>query len=89
MASSGLISTKDQIEHIEQTFEFFVNRPAVCAGNEAETTPIVELLNRYLQEYPSQKRGAGPEAFRIQPCCVILLRYASLQRTWCGNGTLS
>ena len=34
--------------------------------NEVETTTVAELLNRYLQEFAIQKRGADPEACRIR-----------------------
>ena len=44
--------------------------------NEADTTTVAELLNRYLQEYTPHKRGAGPEAYRIR----ALLRHPLAKR---------
>jgi integrase len=44
--------------------------------NEAETTTVSELLDRYLKEYTKHKRGAGPETCRIQ----TLLRHPLAKR---------
>jgi integrase len=44
--------------------------------NEADTTTIGELLNRYLSEYTPHKKGAGPEACRIR----ALLRHPLAKR---------
>jgi integrase len=44
--------------------------------NEADTTTMGELLNRYLSEYTPHKKGAGPEACRIR----ALLRHPLAKR---------
>jgi len=44
--------------------------------NEAETTTVGELVNRYLAEFTPHKKGAVPEACRIQ----ALLRHPIAKR---------
>ena len=63
-----------------RSIEYEMDQGLFVSRNEAETTTVAELLNRYLQEFTVQKRGAGPEAYRVQPCCVIPLRNASLRQ---------
>ena len=49
-----------------RSIEYEMDQGFFMSCNEAETTTIAELLNRYLQEYTTQKRGAGPETCRIR-----------------------
>ena len=59
-----------------RSIEYEMDHGLFLSRNEAETTTIAELLDRYLQGYTSQKRGAGPEACRIR----ALLRHPLAKR---------
>ena len=49
-----------------RSIEYEMDQGLFVSRNEAETTTVAELLNRYLQEFTTQKGGAGPEAYRIR-----------------------
>ena len=46
--------------------EYEMDQGLFMSRNEAESTTVAELLDRYLQDYTKHKRGAGPETCRIQ-----------------------
>jgi len=59
-----------------RTIEYEIDQGLFMSRNEAESTTVAELLNRYLLEYTPHKRGAGPEACRIRS----LLRHPLAKR---------
>ena len=59
-----------------RSVEYEMDQGLFVSRNEAESTTIGELLGRYLREYTSQKKGAGPEACRIG----MLLRHPLAKR---------
>ncbi len=59
-----------------RSIEFEMDQGLFVSRNEAETTTIGELLDRYLIEYTADKKGAGPEACRIR----MLLRHPLAKR---------
>ncbi len=59
-----------------RSIEYEMDQGLFVSRNEAETTTVAELLNRYLQEFTVQKRGAGPEAYRVR----ALLRHPLAKR---------
>ena len=59
-----------------RSIEYEMDQGLFVSRNEADTTTVAELLNRYLQEYTPHKRGAGPEAYRIR----ALLRHPLANR---------
>ena len=58
------------------SIEYEMDQGLFVSRNEAETTTVGELLDRYLIEYTADKKGAGPEACRIQ----MLLRHPLAKR---------
>ncbi len=42
-----------------RSIEYEMDQGLFVSRNEAETTTVAELLNRYLQEFTIQKRGEG------------------------------
>ncbi len=68
---SKTFSTRAAAAQWVRSIEYEMDQGLFVSRNEAETTTVAELLNRSLQEYTSQKRGAGPEACRIR----MLLRH--------------
>ncbi len=48
-----------------RSIEYEMDQGLFVSRNEAETTTVGELLDRYLIEYTADKKGAGPEACRI------------------------
>ena len=69
-------STRAAAAQWVRSIEYEMDHGLFVSRNEANTTTIAELLDRYLQEYTSQKRGAGPEACRIR----ALLRHPLAKR---------
>ena len=59
-------STRAAAAQWVRSIEYEMDHGLFLSRNEAESTTIAELLDRYLQEYTSQKRGAGPEECRIR-----------------------
>ena len=59
-----------------RSIEYEMDQGLFMSRNEAETTTLGELLNRYLRECTPQKKGAGPEACRIR----ALLRHPLAKR---------
>ena len=59
-------STRAAAAQWVRSIEYEMDHGLFLSRNEAETTTIAELPDRYLQENTSQKRGAGPEACRIR-----------------------
>ena len=59
-----------------RSIEYEMDQGLFVSRNEAETTTVGELLDRYLIEYTADKKGAGPEACRIQ----MLLRHPLAKR---------
>lgn len=49
-----------------RSIEYEMDQGLFVSRNEAETTTVGELLDRYLVEYTADKKGAGPEACRIR-----------------------
>ena len=49
-----------------RSIEYEMDQGLFVSRNEAETTTVGELLDRYLIEYTADKKGAGPEACRIR-----------------------
>ena len=45
-----------------RSIEYEMDQGLFVSRNEADTTTVGELLNRYLSEYTPHKRGSGPEA---------------------------
>ena len=58
------------------SIEYEMDQGLFMSRNEAESTTVAELLNRYLQEYTPHKRSAGSEACRIR----ALLRHPLAKR---------
>ena len=69
-------SSKAAASRWVRSIEYEMDQGLFMSRNAAETTTISELLDRYLQEYTKHKRGAGPEACRIQ----ALLRHPLAKR---------
>lgn len=59
-----------------RSIEYEIDQGLFVSRNEAETTTVAELLNRYLIEYTPKKKGADPEACRIRK----LLRHPLAKR---------
>ena len=59
-----------------RSIEYEMDQGLFVSRNEAETTTVGELLNRYLEEYTPHKKGAGSEAYRIRK----LLRHPLAKR---------
>lgn len=59
-----------------RSIEYEMDQGLFVSRNEAETTTVGELLDRYLIEYTADKKGAGPEACRIR----MLLRHPLAKR---------
>jgi len=59
-----------------RSIEYEIDQGLFVSRNEAETTTVDELLNRYLIEYTAKKKGADPEACRIRK----LLRHPLAKR---------
>ena len=59
-----------------RSIEYEMDQGLFVSRNEAETTTVGELLNRYLEEYTPHKKGAGPETYRIR----MLLRHPLAKR---------
>ena len=73
---SKSFSTKAAAAQWVRSIEVEMDQGLFVSRNEADTTTVAELLNRYLQEYTPHKRGAGPEAYRIR----ALLRHPLANR---------
>ncbi len=63
-----------------RSIEYEMDQGFFMSRNEAESTTIAELLNRYLQEYITQKRGAGPETCRIRAILLACATYVASGR---------
>lgn len=59
-----------------RSIEYEMDQGLFMSRNEAETTTLGELLNRYLKECTPHKKGSGPEACRIR----ALLRHPLANR---------
>ena len=59
-----------------RSIEYEMDQGLFVSRNEAETTTVGELLDRYLIEYTADKKGAAPEACRIR----MLLRHPLAKR---------
>ncbi len=59
-----------------RSIEYEMDQGLFVSRNEAETTTVGELLNRYLEEYTPHKKSAGSEAYRIR----ALLRHPLAKR---------
>jgi len=49
-----------------RSIEYEMDQGLFVSRNEAETTTVAELLERYLRECTVLKKGAGPEAYRLR-----------------------
>jgi integrase len=75
-AQSKSFSTRAAAVQWVRSIEYEMDQGLFVSRNEAETTTVGELLNRYLIEYTPHKKGAGPEACRIR----ALLRHPIANR---------
>ncbi len=73
-------STRAAAERWARAVEHEMDRGSFTSHNEAESTTLAELLERYLAEVTPLKRGAGPESARIR----ALLRQTLAQRIVAG-----
>ena len=73
---SKSFSTRAAAVQWVRSIEYEMDQGLFVSRNEADTTTVAELLNRYLQEYTRHKRGADPEAYRIR----ALLRHPLANR---------
>ncbi len=73
---SKTFSTRAAAAQWVHSIEYEMDQGLFVSRNEAETTTVAELLDRYLKEYTCKKRGAGPEACRIR----ALLRHPLAKR---------
>ena len=73
---SKSFSTRAAAVQWVRSIEYEMDQGLFVSRNEADTTTVGEILNRYLSEYTLHKKGAGPEACRIR----ALLRHSLAKR---------